>query len=568
MDSDTDSCVSFYDVDLYQDGSFLGSFSVDYDAEIQAFIDEHRAPLSDLCTAAAEAGRLDLLIKIRERKHGALNRDTMAAAGVSGHLPTLQYLIQEQCPSDSIVGWRTARAGQLECLQYLHEQGVDLNADTTAAAAEGGHFACVQYLCEAGFVGKRVLVSAAIAGDLPCVEYLLQLGLRCGEATAEAAAGGHLACLQRLTDQGCRLSTNAAAAAARNGHLECLQWVVEKGCPLTKRAYRAAIEGGHIPILQYLREQGCWYEHKEDLSLCVRRKYFECAKFLCEQGHVGTWGDAGEVCALMDDLDFLKYAIEHGCPATPSTMWNAARAGLPLLQYLHEKGCPLEEYITLAAIQQNRVDCLEYLHQHGCPLAPDLANNAIMAGSIECLQYVHTHGGPLPSTLGQVGNVECLHYALQHGCTPSLETWQIALKSDDLEMVETLYRFDPGALASDCFLLYAYSPSLKCVRYLHEHCQEPVPEASVHTSPVLKSYIKKHSRKTLSGKCLQCSLQSGRFDVLDIDWCSLRENDVTRPYLAARRTIYRAMERAYLDPAYSWCIRRLRRDFAGLLEEL
>lgn len=70
--------------------------------------------------------------------------------------------------------------------------------------------------------------------------------------------------------------------------------------------------------------------------------------------------------------------------------------------------------------------------------------------------------------------------------------------------------------------------------------------------------------------CVDCLVQSADFKLASIpDWnnADLVKCPNIRPYLRARSKIYKAMERAYLNPEYAWCIRRLKRDFQKLQQE-
>ena len=38
-----------------------------------------------------------------------------------------------------------------------------------------------------------------------------------------------------------------------------------------------------------------------------------------------------------------------------------------MLQYLHKRGCPWNEWACNAAAQNGHLECLKYLHDKGCP---------------------------------------------------------------------------------------------------------------------------------------------------------------------------------------------------------
>ena len=94
---------------------------------------------------------------------------------------------------------------------------------------------------------------------------------------------------------------------------------------------------------------------------------------------VGLIGEAAEyVCdyaAMRGSVRLLKWMRENNhADWSVSTCYCAARSGhLPVLQYLHENGCPWDVYTCEYAAERKRWDCLQYAVDNKCPEWDDYA---------------------------------------------------------------------------------------------------------------------------------------------------------------------------------------------------
>jgi hypothetical protein len=157
------------------------------------------------CDAAAKAGRLHVLVFLRERGF-EWNEWTCSVAAAGGHLDVVMFLCEHGCPGPERACSAAARWGHFHILEYLHAQGYPLTGE--------------------------VLDSAVVNDRFEIVTWLLQQGCPWGDGTmGTAAAAGNLPAVQLLHARGCPFNKWACWYAAYYGHLELLQFLVEHGCP-------------------------------------------------------------------------------------------------------------------------------------------------------------------------------------------------------------------------------------------------------------------------------------------------------------------------------------------------
>jgi hypothetical protein len=210
-------------------------------------------------------------------------------------------------------------------------------------------------------------------------------------------------------------------------------------------------------------------------------------------------------------LECLRYAHEHGCPWDIETTWIAAkRRHLECLRYAHEHGCPWDEEICWMAALDGNLECLKYAHEHGCPWDKETCRWAASSGHLECLKYAHEHGCPWDEetcrSAATYGHLECLQYAHSKGCPWNVET---------------------------------------CTGYL-DKIQEYIQFAWV----------------------VERALRQGTFLLVNLSDPAVQQIDQMKPIVDAGRVIVKAAERAYFDPRYSWCRRRLRKSWDEMIQEL
>lgn len=191
----------------------------------------------DATVAAANSGKLELVILLRENAGLRLHPSMMEAAASKGYLDLVQYLFENGCqwtPGNCICA---AMRGHLEVLQYAHSKVCSLDGagavyHLACDHSRFRHFSVLQFLKEIGFPwGEQMISKAASCGNMELVKFLLR--------------------------NDCPLGPCTCAAAAERGNLSIVKWLHEHGCPWDSQTIRAAEEGGYSELATWARENGC-----------------------------------------------------------------------------------------------------------------------------------------------------------------------------------------------------------------------------------------------------------------------------------------------------------------------
>jgi hypothetical protein len=68
---------------------------------------------------------------------------------------------------------------------------------------------------------------------------------------------------------------------------------------------------------------------------------------------------------------------------------------LNMLKYLHENGCPWNEWACANAALGGHLEVLKYLHENGCPWNEDACTNAASGGHVNIMKYLLEKTCPL-----------------------------------------------------------------------------------------------------------------------------------------------------------------------------
>ena len=122
-----------------------------------------------------------------------------------------------------------------------------------------------------------------------------------------------------------------------------------------------------------------------------------------------------------DTTSTISWALEKCLEKRKRFCAEIARNGnFVLLKFLHENGCPWDEYTCSEAAFNGHLECLKYAHEKGCPWERLTCSWAASGGHLECLKYAHENGCPWNDwtcwNAAKKGHLECLKYAHENGC--------------------------------------------------------------------------------------------------------------------------------------------------------
>lgn len=266
-----------------------------------------------VATAAAHAGRADLLDMAAGMYGCPVGPSTYCGAASSGQLHILMYL-WENYPvdqSDCSVCAVAAGGGHLHCLKFLRYKGFGVNLITCCMAAQSGSTETVVYLIETGGTTRE-------EGMVPLLHY-----------------------------------------AAVSGNITMLEWLVEKFEYLTDcndTIARGAIEGSNIEILEWVRENNFYSRvglAGDLLPLC--------------SWNLTLWRQA----AFVGDVRILEWgwAFARGVE-TPNlehitvVEWATMGGGLSSVQWLMDKGFALGN-AWMVAVQFRHFHIVDFLRSVG-----------------------------------------------------------------------------------------------------------------------------------------------------------------------------------------------------------
>jgi hypothetical protein len=219
-------------------------------------------------------------------------------------------------------------------------------------------------------------------------------------ACAAAAAGGHTAVLAWLrTEAHAKWSADTTACAIMGGHLDALIWAAAHGCAVTDESCVLAAKSGHMPVLRWL---------VEELRQPWRQMDVLCCAHAAERG----------------DLPMLEYLHSRGCPSNARSAEAAARQGrLDVLRWLHNRAFAFSAYTCAQAAAGGHLAALQWLRTQDPPCPWDRSTCAAAArnGHVEILQWARSQRPPCPwdslvITVALKSHPEVAEWARASGC--------------------------------------------------------------------------------------------------------------------------------------------------------
>ncbi len=195
---------------------------------------------------AAQHGKVHIIIYLSER----------------GHLPGVEAL------------HISARAGQTLALRHMTNMGLRRlwSSSLLLDGVQSGELSTVQYLIDNGCPSdSRACAAAAAAGNMELFRSLTDKGVRFdSEAAAQAALHGHSAIFRYLHENKCPLPANLVDKVASGGSIELMDFIRGAGFQADKGTCETALLNGHDDLFRHLAETGCPWDEEECFTAATR----------------------------------------------------------------------------------------------------------------------------------------------------------------------------------------------------------------------------------------------------------------------------------------------------------
>ncbi|GFH47271.1 hypothetical protein CTEN210_03746 [Chaetoceros tenuissimus] len=333
-----------------------------------------------------------------KRLRGQWNEDSLQDAVHSGDMEVLQYLLLDhRCPRDDPLACAAAASlkdhrKSLEILKLLREHGVPWNSETFASAARFGNLEVLDYLKDNECPSDEEALYAAVQnGDAAIIQRCLHCGSderTCSLAVTHPAHDNALEVLKFLRHLEVDWDEDTCAEAALQGNLKALNWALEHGCNWSEETFNNAIKSTDTTTIEYCIDNHCPYNEREVYASAVTCKDpITVLKLLRKNGL--QWNE--HTCAktaAVGNLKLLRWLRLNGCPWDKNTCHAAVfYERYEVLVYAHENGCPWTATTYAYCFDEPEVDdeddyivpteykcsgeIFDYLEERGCPKPDD-----------------------------------------------------------------------------------------------------------------------------------------------------------------------------------------------------
>lgn len=240
--------------------------------------------------------------------------DQLTTATSYGRMYVIRHLVDElHYPVTEAAGAMAASRCNFQCLEYFRSRGMKLSLHVCFGACVSNDLSMVKYMIDNQAQGVRhIATSCAVTGSFECVKYAMENVNKCAPydiamAFELAAEHGHIDLLIQMRAEWQdpvhdSYDSNIVFYGAQHGQLDVLKFAREGNFPMKHfhNALRAAAMAKDERCLQFIHELGCELTHKE-------------AEMAAERGH----------------LPVLRYLLEHNCPVNDEICKILARLGQP-----------------------------------------------------------------------------------------------------------------------------------------------------------------------------------------------------------------------------------------------
>jgi len=153
------------------------------------------------------------------------------------------------------------------------------------------------------------------------------------------------------------------------------------------------------------------------------------------------------IAAEIGNVEILQYLRDIGYSWNANACGSAAKNGhMDVLKYLHENGCPWDSTTCSDCTKGGHLEILKWLHKNNCPWDEWSCASAAYHNQFEILKYLHEHNCPWDDKSTNMaagkGHMEILKYLIDHKCPMTKMVCWNAVKDNQLEALK--YILDNG----------------------------------------------------------------------------------------------------------------------------
>ncbi|GFH50089.1 hypothetical protein CTEN210_06565 [Chaetoceros tenuissimus] len=251
----------------------------------------------------------------------------------------------------------------------------------------------------------------------------------------------------------------AIVQTLENGHLEVIEFLSKEDVDFNCSSFfHHVTEKGHARDLHWMMAKGIIEREREDMAadlasngeLDVLKEYYSYTDCITQ--------DTFWACANGGNLEVMNWMLQiRDCEWDEELFASAARSGsIPMLELCVQNGCHHSLYVSLHAVQTDKLkalNSLQWLHSYGFPTIVDIVDNICndltRYGNLEALRWARESGfdWDLESFERTVSNgnmnIDTLQYCLENGCPsgPFLYKYTKKWKEDEvLQIFKWLYQ--------------------------------------------------------------------------------------------------------------------------------
>jgi len=198
-----------------------------------------------------------------------------------GFLNLIKLAFDNECKPDDNSCTLAALNNHLDCLKYLRGQGCTWTDKIIYITAGKGYFDCLKYIINNGSYDKwngTPCDEAAKYNKTDCLKFLRLHDFVCTASTPfNAIKNGNLDCLKCLDD--IAVQDNQNCLYSIHYSFECFKYLISIGC-IHPATCIQAIENNKLNFLKYAIENGCPFVKKECLDMAITENNQEIIEYL------------------------------------------------------------------------------------------------------------------------------------------------------------------------------------------------------------------------------------------------------------------------------------------------